>query len=167
MKEKKSENKMTPVWKKSLVELYLEQLSHANEELDNHNWQLRKAAARAYSPASASAFSNSRVQSSSRSDAAFVRRLEKRDDLRQRLSARIMLLQSLISQASGLMDQYTSGRERTILILRYLEGYEWLQISKEVDNLCPKQLRRIARKGMDKIMLPEDAIWIVHHNIAA
>ena len=78
-----------------------------------------------------------------------------------------MLLQSLIDQASGLVDQYTSGRERTVLILRYLKGYEWLQISKEVDSLCPKQLRRIARKGMEKIILPEDAIWVVHHHTAA
>ena len=107
------------------------------------------------------------MQSSSGPDAVFVRKLEKRDNLSQCLSARIRLLQSLISQAADLIDRYTSGRERKILILRYLKSYEWLQISKEVDNLCPKQLRRIARKGMAKIILPKDAIWIVHNGIAA
>ena len=107
------------------------------------------------------------MQSSSGPDAVFVRKLGKRDDLGQCLSARVRLLQALISQAVGLIDRYTSGRERKILILRYLKSYEWLQISNEVDNLCPKQLRRIARKGMAKILLPEDAIWMNHNGMAA
>ena len=163
----KSKNKVAPAGKKSQVELYLEQLSCAKEEIADRKWRLQKAAARAYGLASPSGFSNTRVQSSSGPNASFVRRLERRDDLSRCLSARIRLLQSLISQAAELIDRYTSGRERKILILRYLKGCEWLSISKEVDNLCPKQLRRIARKGMAKIILPEDAIWIVHNGIAA
>ena len=159
--------KAVPSPVKTVVELYMEQLIPANDELANRKWQLQKAAARAYGPASPSNLSAAKVKTSSGPDAAFIRKLEKKDELSQRLSARIMLLQSLIDQASGLVDQYTSGRERTVLILRYLKGYEWLQISKEVDGLCPKQLRRIARKGMEKIVLPEDAIWIVHHHTAA
>ena len=160
-------NKAVPSPVKTVVELYMEQLIPANEEMADRKWQLQKAAARAYGPASPSNLSGAKVKTSSGPDAAFIRKLEKKDELSQRLSARIMLLQSLIDQASGLVDQYTSGRERTVLILRYLKGYEWLQISKEVDGLCPKQLRRIARKGMEKIVLPEDAIWIVHHHTAA
>ena len=159
--------KAVPSPTKSVVELYMEQLLPANDELADRKWQLQNAAARAYGPASPSNLSAAKVKTSSGPDAAFIRSLEKKDELSQRLSARIMLLQSLIAQASGLIDQYTSGRERTVLILRYLKGYEWLQISKEVDSLCPKQLRRIARKGMEKIVLPEDAIWIVHHHTAA
>ena len=160
-------NKAVPSPVKTVVELYMEQLIPANEEMADRKWQLQKAAARAYGPASPSNLSSAKVKTSSGPEAAFIRKLEKKDELSQRLSARIMLLQSLIDQASGLVDQYTSGRERTVLILRYLKGYEWLQISKEVDGLCPKQLRRIARKGMEKIVLPEDAIWIVHHHTAA
>jgi len=163
----KSKSKVAPAGKKTQVELYLEQLSCAKEEIADRKWQLQKAAARAYGLASPSGFSNSRVQSSSGPDAVFVGKLEKRDDLSRCLSARIRLLQSLISQAAGLIDQYTSGRERKILILRYLKGYEWLSISKEVDHLCPKQLRRITRKGMANIILPEDTIWINHNGIAA
>ena len=163
----KSKNKVAPVGKKTQVELYLEQLSCAKEEIADRKWQLQKAAARAYGLASPSDFSNSMVQSSSGPDAVFVGKLEKRDDLSRCLSTRTRLLQSLISQASGLIDRYTSGRERKILVLRYLEGCEWLSISKEVDHLCPKQLRRIARKGMAKIVLPEDAIWIRNHRSAA
>ena len=163
----KRENKVAPVGEKTQVELYLEQLSCAKEEITDLQWRLQKTAARAYGLASPSGFSNTRVQSSSGPNASFVRRLERRDDLSLCLSARIRLLQALISQAVGLIDRYTSGRESKILILRYLEGYEWLQISKEVDNLCPKQLRRIARKGMAKIILPEGAIWINHNGIAA
>ena len=89
-----------------------------------------------------------------------TRRLEKKDDLARQLSARIHRLESLIRQASGLIDQYTSEQEKKILQLRYLEGYEWLQVSNEVRKITPKQLRNIARKGLAKIVLPEDAIWI-------
>ena len=160
-------NKAVPSPVKTVVELYMEQLIPANEKMADRKWQLQKAAARAYGPASPSGLSATKVKTSPGRDAAFIRRLEKKDELSQRLSARIMLLQSLIDQASGLINRYTTGRERTVLILRYLKGYEWLQISKEVDGLCPKQLRRIARKGMEKIVLPEDAIWIVHHHTAA
>lgn len=163
----KNKNKVASVGKKTQVELYLEQLSCAKEEIADCKWRLQKSSARAYGLSSPSDFSNSRVQSSSGPNAAFVLRLENRDDLNRGLSARIRLLQSLISQAAGLIDRYTSGRERKILVFRYLKGYEWLQISKEVDSLCPKQLRRIARKGMANIILPEDTIWINHNGIAA
>ena len=152
---------------KTPTELYFEQLLRVSDELADREWQIRKAAAQAYGLASPSGFSNSRVQFSSGPDAVFVRKLEKRDHLSDRLSARIRLLRSLVRQASGLIDQYTSGRERKVLTLRYLKGYEWLQIAEEVDGLSPKQLRRIARKGLEKILLPEDAIWILHHNTAA
>ena len=163
----KCKKTVAPVRDKTLVELYMEQLFRANDEIADRKWQMQKAAVRAYGLASPSNISNSRVQSSSGPDAVFVRKLENKDDLSQYISARIMLLQLLISQAVGLIDQYTSGRERKILMLRYLKGYEWLAISKEVDNLCPKQLRRIARKGMKKIILPENAIWIEQYGKVA
>lgn len=145
--------------RKILTEQYLDQLSQAKEKLDEYRWQLKKASAKAYSLVSP-CLSDSKVQFSLPSDAAFVRKLEKKEDLNQLLSARIQPLQALIDQAAGLIDQYTSGRENTILKLRYLKGRKWLEISEVLDHLSPKQLRRIGRKGMEKIILPEDAIWI-------
>ena len=153
-------NKKTDMPGKTLTERYFEQLFYANEMLAEYRWQIRKAAARACSVASASAMENTRVQVSAPAAAAFVRRLEKKDDLCGRLSVRIQFLQSLVDQASGLIGQYTSGREKQVLTLRYLENRKWLQVSKEVDGLSPKQLRRIARKGLARIVLPEDAVWI-------
>ena len=158
-------NQENPV--KTQTELYFDQLFQANEEYADLQWQLKKASMRAYGLASPSCVTNTRVQVSVGLEAAFIRKLDKRDQLELRLSARLRLLHALISQASGLVDQYTSGREKTILTLRYLKGYEWLQVSKEVDDLSPKQLRRIARKGLCKIVLPEDAIWIDRHGLVA
>jgi len=152
---------------KTRTELYFEQLFRAHEDLAEYQWQLKKARMRPYGLVSPSGMMNTRVKVSLCPDAAFTRKLDKMEELLQRLSSRIQLLQALISQAAGLVEQYTSGREKKILALRYLERYEWLSVSKEVDNLSVKQLRRIARKGLAKIILPDDAIWIHDCGIAA
>ena len=152
---------------KTQTELYFEQLIPASEALAEYQWHLKQADMRAYGLTSPSGRTDTKVQVSAEPDAAFVRKLEKRDDLSRRLAARIRLLQSLINQATGLIDQYTSGREQKILQLRYLQGLEWLAVSKEVDNLSPKQLRRVARNGLEKIVLPDDAIWIRRRGMAA
>ncbi len=152
---------------KTQTELYFEQVILANEALSEYRWQLQKADQRAYGLSSPSGMANTKVQVSAGQEAAFTRRLEKKDDLARQLSARIRRLESLIRQASGLIDQYTSGQEKKILQLRYLKGYEWLPVSKEAGGLTPKQLRNIARKGLAKIVLPEDAIWITSRGRAA
>ncbi|MCR5293580.1 MAG: hypothetical protein K6E30_00180 [Lachnospiraceae bacterium] len=152
---------------KTPTELYFEQVILANEALSEYRWRLQKADQRAYGLSSPSGMANTKVQVSADQEAAFTRKLEKKDDLARQLSARIRLLESLIRQASGLIDQYTSGQEKKILQLRYLKGYEWLQVSNEVRRITPKQLRNIARKGLAKIVLPEDAIWIEQYGKVA
>jgi len=146
--------------KKTVTEQYFEQVPRANERIAEYQWQLQKAAARAYGLSSASGLTNTRVQASPGREAAFVHRLEGKDRTVQRLSGKIRRLQLLVGQASGLVEKYTAGREKKVLTLRYLKGYEWLQVSGQVDSLSPKQLRRIGRKGLERIVLPEDAIWM-------
>ena len=64
-------------------------------------------------------------------------------------------------QATALINKYLSGREALIVSSRFLSGLAWPEIAKKLENpLCDKHLRRICRAALEKIILPENALWL-------
>ena len=152
---------------KSQAEIYLEQILPARKTAASLLFSFQRASSTVYRLGSPSCITNTRVQNSPSPDAAFTRKLDRKDTALEQLSSYMRLLSALESQATGLIDRYTCGRENRVLKLWYLSGYPWLRISQEVDSLSPKQLRRILRKGLSRIVLPEDAVWIRRRKTAA
>jgi hypothetical protein len=69
--------------------------------------------------------------------------------------------EALKMQATALINKYLSGREALIVTSRFLSGLSWPEIAKKLENpLCDKQLRRICRAALEKIILPENALWL-------
>ena len=147
-----------------LVEKYMEQVTHIMDQIESRKLQLESISAQAYSLSSSCNYQNSRVQISFDTEAAFARMLEKAEACAERLEKELELSLALKQQAIDLINRYTVGRENYILTARYLNNLSWPQISAGLveghKHLSPKQLRRICRAAMAKIVLPEDAIWI-------
>lgn len=148
----------------ALVEKYMEQVIHIMDQIESRKLQLQSISAQAYSLSSSSSFQNSRVQISLDTEAAFTRMLEQAEACAERLKKELELSLALKQQAIDLINRYTVGRENYILTARYLINQSWPEISKGLveghKHLSPKQLRRICRAALAKIILPEDAIWL-------
>ena len=147
-----------------LVEKYMEQVTHIMDQIESRKLQLESISAQAYSLSSSCNYQNSRVQISFDTEAAFARMLEKAEACGERLEKELELSLALKQQAIDLINRYTVGRENYILTARYLNNLSWPQISAGLveghKHLSPKQLRRVCRAALAKIVLPEDAIWI-------
>jgi hypothetical protein len=147
-----------------LVEKYMEQVTHIMDQIESRKLQLESISAQAYSLSSSCNYQNSRVQISFDTEAAFARMLEKAEACAERLEKELELSLALKQQAIDLINRYTVGRENYILTARYLNNLSWPQISAGLveghKHLSPKQLRRVCRAALAKIVLPEDAIWI-------
>ena len=157
------------------VEDYFNQLPRLEEQIASCRQKQTAVSLQLYSLASASDFSNPKTQSQPPADpdAFYTRLLEKKEALEARLDKLCRLSQALKEQATALILRYTSGRENLVITSRYLCKKEWLEIARIVADmtgkppLSPKQLRRICRAGMDKIILPENAIRIGNAGKAA
>ncbi len=148
----------------ALVEKYMEQVTHVMDQIESRKLQLQSISAQACSLSSSCNYQDSRVQISLDTEAAFARMLEQAETCAERLKKELELSLALKQQAIGLINNYTVGRENYILTARYLNNQSWPEISKGLveghRHLSPKQLRRVCRAALAKIVLPEDAIWL-------
>lgn len=148
----------------ALVEKYMDQVTHIMDQIESRKLQLKSISAQAYSLSSSCNYQDSRVQISLDTEAAYARMLEQAEICAERLRKELELSLALKQQAIDLINNYTVGRENYILTARYLNNLNWPQISAGLveghKHLSPKQLRRVCRAALAKIVLPEDAIWL-------
>ena len=72
----------------------------------------------------------------------------------------MQLMRALNEQIIGVINQYTTGSENLALTLRYVKGMKVKKIVEEM-NYSDRQIRRFFEEGIEKIILPENAIWIM------
>ena len=150
-----------------MAETYLKQIACLRDRIDDAAFSLRKASARAYGVASSLKITNTRVRSSPEPNAFFIRGLDRKEAAERRLSALLRLSETLESQAAGLIDRYTAGNENLVLKARFFDCLTWPQMADTVLHRDPKRLPVICRKGLAKIILPDDAVWIDRNRRAA
>ena len=149
----------------SVVKAYLEQAGKLPTLLASLEYQMRFASDAAYSLPSPSNFQNSKVQTSQSSEAFFARAVEdafsREEYVKKYIASQYNLIMAYKCQVLQLINRYTVGTENYILTLRYISGKTWKEIASEVD-LCEKQVHRICESALSKLVLPEDAIWILN-----
>ena len=141
------------------IQRYLEQGLVLTDQIRSAEMQWQVLTGRAFSLSSPGDLSAERVQTSPSPEASFADPLESRSELEEKLAHLIRSLRSLREQMIRIINHDTIGNENLILTCRYVRGMQYAEIAKEV-NYCPRQVKRICEKGMGRIVLPEDAIWI-------
>ena len=143
----------------TVVERYLQQALDLNERIKKHKDTLAILADQATCMSSPSDFSNPKVRSSPSEEATYVKIIERKDLLAERIADEETLLKRLQDQIEELIDRYTTDPESGILFSRYVCFNTWSAITKSSSNSL-RNVYRIAARGISLITLPDDAIWI-------
>ena len=142
-----------------LVKRFLEQGPVLRDQIQSLEIQWQVLTGRAFSLASPGHIATDRVQTSPAPEASFADPLEKRNETEEKLRQSMLMMRALNEQIIGVINQYTTGSENLALTLRYVKGMKVKKIVEEM-NYSDRQIRRFFEEGIEKIILPENAIWI-------
>lgn len=148
----------TPAQKKHRenVKKYLERAFSLNAGIQSAWEQIQEYQSRSYHLSSPSDFSAPRVQRSPSPEASFVDAVEKKTDFEANILKTLDELNTRKNQIVLLINQYTEGKENRLLTLRYILGWPWSEIAKELHYSKP-HIYHMLDSALDKIILPEDA----------
>lgn len=138
------------------VKKYLERTLTLNAGIKSAWEQIQEYQSRSYHISSPSDFSGPRVQRSQPQEASFVDAVEKKTDFEARILKTLDELNARKNQIVLLINEYTEGIENRILTLRYILGWRWEDIAKELHFSKPHVFHML-NNALDKIVLPEDA----------
>lgn len=100
-----------------------------------------------------------KVQTSRRTDAPFVRCLEKIMDLEKVVNGEIDTLVDLKRQIRTTIESVSNTDEQLVLRYRYIHNCTWEQIGNEL-NADARTIRRWHGDALQKVKVPQDAIKI-------
>ena len=138
---------------------YFEQGIILKNQITAQQLQLQSLTSLSYSLSSPGNISMEKVQTSPAQEAEFVKKVEMKEEMEEKLRQAIQLMLDLQQQMIRIINQYTEGMENLILTERYINGLEPAKVAARL-NYCPRQIKRKTDAAMARIILPEDAIWI-------
>ena len=108
---------------------------------------------------SSSAFSGSKVQTSQSQEASYEQLVAAKDYMERELQIEQEQFERLKEQAAKVIRQCTVYPHRMLLMWYFLEGFTWNWVATRIDR-TERSVYRIRNEALEKIVLPDDAIWL-------
>lgn len=108
---------------------------------------------------SSSAFSGTKVQTSQPQGADYEQLVAAKDSMERELQIEREQFDRLKEQATKVIRQCTVYPHRMLLLWYFLEGFTWKWVGTRIDR-TERSVYRIRNEALEKIVLPEDAIWL-------
>ena len=162
-------NPESPVLKNSVSRSrrWLKQGLQLKVQIKSIELQLSFLSGRLFSAPSSVDLAQEKEQISPPQQEPFVSLSEKKAELEETLQHLIDRYKALGMQMVSTINSCTSGKENMALTACFISGKKWTEIA-DILNLSVKQSQRILEFALEKIVLPEDAIWMspgdsIHH----
>ena len=138
---------------------YLKQGRLLDQRINYHLRKLEELRASACT-ISSPRLSGDRVQTSPGRDAAFVRALERMEEMEERVTGEIDMLVDLKAQIEDMIHRLLNPEYQLMITYRYLEDMTWEEIGDllHVDRIT---LYRWHKKALSMLQIPENPIVIL------
>ena len=138
---------------------WLQQVRDLKEDICRLDEKIKEINFKMTSLPSSSAFSGMRVQASQQQGANFEQLVAAKDYMERELQKEQEQFDLLKEQAKEVIWRCTEYPHRTLLMWYFLEGFTWKWVGERIDR-TERSVYRIRNEAFEKIVLPEDAIWL-------
>ena len=138
---------------------YLQQVRDAQLDLQKLQSLIDETSARSVSLPSPSAISDMGVQHAFSGNAPFEFSVADKDDLEREFRNLENSLKPLRDQALQIIRQQTNTLQRIAFTWYFFYGYPWNVVARRIDR-TERHVYRLRNEALEKIILPEDAIWL-------
>ena len=138
---------------------WLKQGLQLKVQIKSFEMQLSFLSDRLFSVPSSAALPRDNGQSSPPQERLSAFLSEQKAALEESLRKKINLYLALSMQMVSTINSCTDGKESITLTAWFIYGKKWSEIA-DMLSLSVKQSQRILEYALEKIILPEDAIWI-------
>ena len=138
---------------------WLQQVRDLKEDISRLDEKIKEINFKMTSLPSSSAFSGMRVQASQPQGANFEQLVAAKDYMERELQKEQEQFDLLKEQAKEVIWRCTRDPHRTLLMWYFLEGFTWKWVGERIDR-TERSVYRIRNEAFEKIVLPDDAIWL-------
>lgn len=138
---------------------WLQQVRDLKQDIQRLDFKIKEICMKMTSLPSSSDFSGVKVQTSPSQEARYEQLVAAKDYLERELEREREQFARLREQAVTVIRQCTVYPHRMLLLCYFLEGFTWSWVAVRIDR-TERSVYRIRNEALEKIVLPDDAIWL-------
>lgn len=138
---------------------WLQQVRKLKQDIQRLDENIKVTNMKMTSLPSSSAFSGTKIQTSQSQEASYEQLVAAKDYMERELQIEQEQFNRLKEQAAKVIRQCTVYPHRMLLMWYFLEGFTWNWVATRIDR-TERSVYRIRNEALEKIVLPDDAIWL-------